>query len=43
MPFELTPAEGHNLHMQIGEWQAQLDKESPRDNNTADYIYFPDL
>jgi hypothetical protein len=39
----LTPAEGHSLHRQIGEWQAQLDKKSPREHNAPDYIYFPDL
>jgi len=43
MPFALTPAEGHSLHRQIGEWQAQLDKESPRDHNAANYIYLPDV
>jgi hypothetical protein len=43
IPFALTPAEGHSLHRQIGEWQAQLDKESPRGEDAADYIYFPDL
>jgi hypothetical protein len=43
MPFALTPAEGHSLHRQIGEWQAQLDKESPREHNASNYIYFPDL
>jgi hypothetical protein len=43
MPFALTPEEGHSLHRQIGEWQAQRDKESPREHNAADYIYFPDL
>jgi len=41
--FALTPAEGTSLHRQIGDWQAELDKESPRENNTPDYIYFPDL
>ena len=43
MPFALTPAEGTSLHRQIGEWQAQLDKESPREHNASNYIYFPDL
>jgi hypothetical protein len=43
IPFALTPAEGHSLHRQIGEWQAQLDKESPREHNTADYIYLPNV
>ena len=37
--FALTPPEGTSLHRQIGEWQAQLDKESPREENAADYIY----
>jgi hypothetical protein len=39
----LTPAEGCSLHRQMGEWQAQLDKESPREHNANNYIYFPDL
>ena len=43
IPFALTPAEGHSLYRQIGEWQAQLDKESPREENAADYIYLPNV
>ena len=39
----LTPAEGTSLHRQMGEWQAQLDKESPQEHNASNYIYFPDL
>lgn len=39
----LTPAEGTILHRQMGEWQAQLDKESPREHNATNYIYLPNV